>query len=88
VLEVNGGVLRVRDEAVARSEARVKVAARSGADVEVMGCSEAWEGAVACCRSGIEDDRRRRQKSESTWQFQKNYKCGERERESAWGLKF
>jgi hypothetical protein len=68
MLEVNGGVLRVRDEAVAHSAVGVKAVARSKAGVEVavqsevgvkaMTCSEAGDDAVACSEARIEDGRR------------------------------
>jgi hypothetical protein len=48
VLEVDGGMLRLEDEAAARSEARVKAAASSEAGDEAAACSGAW----------IEDDMR------------------------------
>jgi hypothetical protein len=45
VLEVNGGVLQVGNEAAARFEAGIEAAA----------CSETRDEAVACSRAGIED---------------------------------
>jgi hypothetical protein len=69
MLEVNGGVLWVRDEAVAHSAVGVEAVARSKAGVEVAvqsevgvkatTCSEARDDAVACSEAGIEDGRRR-----------------------------
>jgi hypothetical protein len=48
VLQVDGGVLRVGDEAAACSEARIEAAT----------CSETGDEAVACSGAGIEDGRR------------------------------
>jgi hypothetical protein len=53
VLEVDGGMLRVRDEAAACSEARIEAAA----------CSKTGDEAVACSGAGIEDGRRWRRDS-------------------------
>jgi hypothetical protein len=48
VLEVNGGVLRLGDEAAVRSEA----------GVEAVVSSEVGDKVAACSRAGIEDGRR------------------------------
>jgi hypothetical protein len=50
VFEVDGGMLWVGDEAVARSEAGVEAAT----------CSKAGDEAAVCSRTGIEDGRQRR----------------------------
>jgi hypothetical protein len=53
VLEVDGGVLRVGDEATACSEARIEAAV----------CSKTGDEAVVCSGAGIEDGRRWRRDS-------------------------
>jgi hypothetical protein len=73
--EDGGGMLRVGDEAAARSEAGVEATACSKAGDEVEASFGTEIEAVARWYPG-------QQKSKSTWRFQKIVKCGEREHET------
>jgi hypothetical protein len=75
MLEVNGSVLWVGDEAATCSEAKV----------EAMACFEAKEEATVCSRARIKDDNQRQcgsvqsDRRSSAWRFQKIAKCCNRE---------
>jgi hypothetical protein len=55
VLEVESGVLQVKDEAAVHSEAKVETVACSKAGDDAAACSKVGDDAVACSGAGIED---------------------------------